>query len=188
MIKIDKRFPTKATSLLKKTIGQQFIKYKCDPFTFNNCVFERLGLYFEKDILLLLNEVHVVDYYGTPEDICLLEIFEAEDEDIKSGLEDTEQVSIPVNGILKKITLVQERQSLFKNNIQTYEVLITRGLILHTDDGREIAFVKTNPFVEEIAIIRGNNLIDEFPSVDSIKEGFKEEYSLEAERYAEVIQ
>lgn len=161
----------------KNMIGQEFIKYKCDPFVFTNSVTGIVGLYIGNQIYELKNEQTKFQYFNTVDDIALWDIKEVKDSDIHSFFEDTEQINTPVNQKIVKITLINEQQVACINN-QSYSLFVTRAIVFHLEN-REIYFEKDNTaFSEEIEIKRGHDLLEEFPKrndyfLDEWVEGIK---------------
>jgi len=159
---IDVSFSDKEKELLRHRIGTKLRSVKCDPFSFNNWVYQKIGILFEDTAMVLKNGLHAADYYGVDEDICWFEIFETEESEIVSGLANVTQIDIPFNETLAEIILIQEEQKLYIQGTLSYHVMLTRGMIFLFSDGREIAFEKTDPFSEEIEIRRGTNLAGTF--------------------------
>jgi len=77
---------------------------------------------------------------------------------------------------------VNECQRLFENGIQTYEVLITRGIIFKFKDGHELSFEKNIWFSEDITVEKGYDLIERFTPVEEFAEGWSGNYSGECVR------
>ena len=167
MKKSDMRFDQ---HMVKEMIGQQFQKYRCDPFVFTKSVTQIVGLYIGNEIYKLTNIQETVDYYGVTDDIAVFRIEPSEDAEIKSAFVEVKQIDTPVNGFIDSITLINEHQQVFRNNEQTYDVWLTRGIIFEVD-GREISFEKQNiPFSEEIDIQRGYDLIENYSNVNDFSE------------------
>lgn len=166
---IDMRFDQ---NVVRKMIGQRFQKYRCDPFVFTKSVTQIVGFYIGDEVFKLTNIQETVDYYGITDDIAVFRIEPSEDTEIQSAFVEVKQIDTPVNGIIDRIILVNERQQVFQNNEQTYDVWLTRGIIFEVD-GREISFEKQNiPFSEEIDILRGYELIEKYSNVKDFSEGW----------------
>lgn len=148
--------------LLSQIIGTKILSFRCDPFTFNNWVYQCVGVIMNDCCLILKNETHPADFYGIDEDVCWFEVIEAKEEDVSSGLANVQQIDIPYNEVVEDICLIQESQKLKMNGEEVYNVKLTRGVIFCFADGREICFEKTDPFSEEIEIRRGHALIGSF--------------------------
>lgn len=187
MIIKEYQFNETMITLLKQQVGKQFIKCKHDPFDFINSVYQVVGIYTDQNIIQIKNEIHPINYYGAVEDICFLEICSANDNDIKSALEDVEQLSIPIDGIIKEIHVVNERHKLFENNVPTYDTTITRGLIFILEDDREISFEMQDPFSEMITICRGVDLINKFSSTDSVTNSWDDNCKMNVSRYTLIL-
>lgn len=159
---IDVSFSEKNKNLLHQRIGTKLRAFRCDPFSFNNWVYRQVGILFEDCSMILKNEVHATDYYGTNEDICWFEVCEASESEIVSGLANVQQIDIPFNETVTEILLIQEDQKLYLQGEQAYHIKLTRGMVFRFSDGREIAFEKIDPFSEQIEIRRGSNLSSTF--------------------------
>ena len=175
-------------SLLRTMIGETFIKFKSDPFVFSNNVFECVGLYIGSRVFMLQNSLMLLDYYGSEEEICVLKLLAAESSDLKSAFLSVNQIDNYINRGVKKIQLVQEHKVLSKNEEIEYDIHLTRGLIFCFDDDLEIAFEKTNPFIGNIAISRGYDLLKGFTPEENDKTPDMNGYGLITNRYLENIQ
>lgn len=184
MKRIDMRFDS---SILKEWIGKEFIKYKCDAFEFTNSVTQIVGLYIGNDIFAITNIQEPVDYYGFTEDIAVGRLSKAKEEDIKSAFKDVEMVSAPIEDNISSITLVNECQRMYKDRELTYEVWLTRAIIIEAG-GLEISFEKdTVPFSEEIIIQRGRDLAKKRDDNDDFLQEWDEGYSPEYTRDIVII-
>ena len=161
LVTVDIGFNQKMLSILQKLPGTRLIKIRCDPFTFNNWVYQKVGIYTDEFNVLLKNEIHPVDYFGSEEDICYFEISLMQDTMV-SGLKGIDQIDIPFDGMIKEIHILNETQTLTEYGTVTYKIALVRGFALILEDGREVAFEKTDPFSEEIAISRGSDLASKF--------------------------
>ena len=85
-------------------------------------------------------------------------------------------VETPVESVISEVIVVNERQKLFENNKQTYEVLVTRGIIFKFEDGHELSFEKNIWFSEFISVEKGYDLIDRFTPTTVFGEGWSDEY------------
>lgn len=155
MIKTDMRFDQ---NTLKKLIGKNFVKYKCDPFVYTNSVTAIVGFFIDNDVYKLTNIQTAVDYFGIKDECGVFVLEKTEKDDIKSLFDNVEQVETPVSEIIQRISVVNENQRIYKNQKQIYDVWLTRCIIFHFSD-REISFEKDNiPFSEEIIIQKGYEL------------------------------
>lgn len=171
MKKMDMRFNI---DLIKTFIGRCFKKYKCDAFQFTNSVTGTVGIYIDDLVYEFRNEQESVDYFGVTDDYAVFKLKNSTDKNIKSFFANTEQINIPVNERISKITMVNENQKLYKNGIQIYDVWLTRGIIFHLKE-REICFEKdTVPFSEEIVIHKGYNLLSEIDGTKEFLEGWED--------------
>ena len=171
MKNIDMRFDQ---NIIKDFIGKTFIKYRCDEFIFTNSVTQIVGFYIDNEIYKLTNIEESVDYFGTLEDTAVFRIEKAQEEDIRSAFSEGKQIDNPVQAPIDEIILVNENQTVEEYGTKTYDVWLTRGIIFKVD-GREISFEKENwPFSEEINILKGYNLADQYSSTDAFSEEWGE--------------
>lgn len=171
-------------SVFKSLIGNNFKKYKCDPFEYTNSVTGIIGIYVGDKAFELRNEQQSIKYFDSNDDIALWSFNEVKPNDIHSFFEDTEQIDTPVDEKIEIITLVNENQKAIIAN-KSYEMWITRAIIFHLEN-KDIYFEKDNTaFSEEIEIKRGHDLINEFPKkndffknqwVDGIKTSIESEF------------
>lgn len=157
MKNINVQFNDEQINNLKWTIGKKFKKYKSDPFKFTNTVYGVVGLYIGSKVFVLKNEIEEQDYYGVKEDVAILNFRETKNNEIESKISNVKQISVDIESNIKDIVLINETQTLYENGLKTYEVKLTRGIIIKTE-AREYAFVKDVWFSEQIEIIRGDNL------------------------------
>ncbi len=168
---IDMRFDL---SLIKRWIGKKLIQYKNDPFEFTNSVTQIIGLYIDEDIYSLTNIQEKVDYFGTTDDIAVFKISQSNNSQIVSALKDVEMIITPVNDVIKSIRVINEKQKITQNEEDSYEVWLTRAIIISVG-GREISFEKdTVPFSEEIIIRKGYNLAESIADNSSFMDGWDE--------------
>ena len=176
---IDMRFDA---DLIQSWIGKKFVKYKCDAFEFTNSVTQIVGLYIGDEVYSLTNVQESVDYFGTIDDMAVSKLSISEDAMIKSAFTDVEMISTPVGEEIASVKIINEEQTLTKKGEPTYEVWLTRAIIIEVG-GREISFEKdTVPFSEEITIQRGYNLLDKISDNDDFMNGWDDEYSPEYKR------
>lgn len=91
-------------------------------------------------------------------------------------------VEYPVNQIIRRIDVVNERQRLYENGVLTYEVLVTRGIIFFFEDASELSFEKNVWFSEDITVMRGVDLIDSFSPTREFEEVWCDEFVGKCER------
>jgi len=161
MKQTDIRFDEKTVAVLQKMVGQYFHKLRHDPFIYAETVYQNVGLYIGNGTYSLVNELETMDYYGEMEDVAILTLKPCKEDEITSGLENTEQIDDVVEDIITEIRIVNENQQLFENGKQTYDVWLTRGIIFVCGE-REIALEKDIWFSEEIAISKGYDTIKQF--------------------------
>ena len=172
MKKIDVRFSVDDMNLIKNMVGKKMIKYKCDPFEFSTSVYGIVGVFLEDVSVAFTNLVEVMDYYGEQEDVALFKIERRNYDNINSFIQNQKMIEMPVDSIISEVLIVNERQVLFENEEQIYEVLLTRGIIFKFEDGHELSFEKNIWFSEDITVEKGYDLIDRFTPLSEFSEGW----------------
>ena len=173
MKSIDIRLDAASMDQLKSMIGETLCKYKCDPFIFSNDVYGIAGICTEKSSFAFTNTTQTMDYYGAPEDVAVFRFVPMAEEDIQSKVQDEVMIEIPVLSRIKEINVVNERQKLFENEVQIYEVRLTRGVIFIMEDELEISFEKSVWFSEMITVNRGYKLINHFSHTSEFEENWE---------------
>ena len=167
MKKKDMRFNVE---LVQSWIGKNLKKYKCDPFTFTHSVTQIVGLYIEDNVYALTNIQEPVDYFGNIDNMAIFKLAISDNIKIKSIFENVEMIDTPIKDIITGVKLVNEQQTLMIHGKITYEIWLTRAIIIDVG-GREISFEKdTTPFSEEIIIRRGYDLLDKVSDNDDFLE------------------
>ena len=186
MVNINDKITERCLDTLQKLIGKQFEYYKQDEFLFTNYVYGIVGFCIENEYYTLTNFIETRDYFGSMEDVGIFKFCVARAEDIHSYIQGKEMIKMPVNNRISRITVVNEHQMLFKNDIQTYDVQLTRGIIFKFYDGLEISFEKDVWFSEDITIKRGYSLLKEFSPTDA--EGWEDGCDFKYERDCAVFE
>ncbi len=179
---IDVRFNQIEMRLIKDMIGSLLIKYKCDPFEFSTAVYGIVGICTDKTSYAFTNSIQVMDYYGANEDVAVFHIEKRDDLEIKSLISGNTMIELPVNKIIKEIDIINEHQKVFKNDEQTYDVWLTRGIIFRLADNTEISLEKNIWFSEMITIDKGDHLLSKFTSVKEFVEDWEGEFHGECSR------
>lgn len=182
MKNIDIRFSASDIADLQAVVGKKMLKYKCDPFEFSTSVYGIVGIAFEDTSFAFTNTVKPMDYYGVTEDVALFSMQHIPFDDIHSRIQNQVMIEMPIECIVSSISIVNERQKLFEKGIQTYEVLVTRGVIFHFDDDHELSFEKNIWFSEDITVEKGYNLLDKFTPTTEFEEGWSGDYRGECSR------
>lgn len=113
-----------------------------------------------------------MDYFGSNEEVSILEFDASDSRHVGSALKNVEQIDVHINNTIRSISVVNEIQRGYRRDVIYQELKITRGIIFHFLDS-ELSFEKGMPFSEIIYINRGYNLIDKFHSVTRFSEGWK---------------
>ena len=182
MIYIDDRIVSKEEGIFNALIGKKLESICHDPFVYTNSVYGIAGMKVEDAFYKVSNEIEVRDYFGEKEDVAVFKISEDAQENVRSLIEDSSIITVPIDQKIKHIDVVNEHQSLYENGVQTYDVWITRGFVIELEDGLQISFEKEIWFSEDINIERGYHLIDRFFSVDRVTEGWSKPKKMICER------
>ena len=166
MYKLERFFSEDILAEMRTWIGKEFTKYKCDPFTFGNQVYQIVGLFIGENCYKLTNCLEVINYFGTDEDICFFNLCRCKEDAIVSGLKSSEQIDISIHRKIRQVELMKEHQYLKDLNGREFIYDFVRGFSIIFEDNYELAFEKTDPFSEEIAITRGESLTDKFQVID----------------------
>lgn len=173
---IDVRFSASDMAEIKNMVGKKMISYKCDPFIFSTAVYGIVGVRFENASYAFTNSLKVMDYYGDQEDVALFQIAQSPYDDIQSLVQGQTMIETPVDSIVADVIVVNECQRLFEKEIQTYEVMVTRGIIFRFEDGHELSLEKNIWFSEDITVEKGYDLINRFTPVEEFVEGWSSDY------------
>ncbi len=182
MKQIDVRFTAHDMAAIKSMIGKKMVKYKCDPFESSTSVYGIVGIAFEDAAYAFTNRVSVMDYYGEPEDVALFKMECMPFASIHSMVQNQTMVETPVGNVISDVLVVNERQQLFDNDVKTYEVLLTRGIIFVFEDGHELSLEKNIWFSEDITVEKGYGLIQRFTSTSEFEESWSGAYRGECTR------
>ena len=176
MKKINLQFDVENMKTIGNMIGETMIKYKCDHFEFSTSVYGIVGIELEDSSYAFTNIVTTMDYYGKKEEVAVFKIENMSFEAINSMVQNQNMIETPVNSIISDVLVVNEKQQLFKNNLQTYEVLVTRGIIFIFKDEHELSFEKNIWFSEDITVEKGYNLIQRFTPTTEFEKSWSGDY------------
>lgn len=179
---IDIRFDDHMMAILKSMVGKKFLRYKCDPFVYSPAVYGVVGVCTDSGSYAFTNTTEVMDHYGNDEDVAVFRLEERPEEQIVSLVQNVKIVDIPVNRSIQEIKVINEHQMLYMNDIQTYDVWLTRGIVFIMDDGLEISLEKSVWFSEMITVGKGEHLIDTFEPIQSFSEDWEKPYQGICER------
>ncbi len=169
---IDVRFSLDAKTLLMSMIGKVFQCYKCDLFENSPSAYGVVGIKVDDTGYAFTNFVKVADYFGKAEDVAMFKLKQIDYNEIKSPYRMPNMVEINVEKIISKIIIINEKQTLFENNLKKYEVNVTRGVIFKFRDGDELSLEKNIWFSEEITVRNGCDLINLFEPVEEFYEAW----------------
>ncbi len=188
MTKCDYRINKESIELLRLLIGKRFNHFYADSafggsLCFNDAVFSVDGVNYSFN-----NDLVPLDYYGNGiEDVGVFSFGTADDTLVEKTIQQERTIRIPVDFEIKEIRIVTEKQSVFKENNQKYETLLTRGVIFVFSDGYELSFEKDVWFSESIRISRGYNVIDTYVAVSEFEDSWTDGYNGKCERTIENI-
>ena len=182
---IDIRLKEAERNILKSFIGKTLDSIDHDEFMFTNASSQAVRFNVGGKATYLYSFTEPLDYYGSTEDVAVWSVEDKEYPLIKSK----SFISFPVRDVITGVSLVQENQRLFDQEIQTYDVWVTRGIILFFKD-YQIAFEKPVWFSEDIFIRKGYSLSDGFTPVARITrpDNWGEGISMKCERIFEDLQ
>lgn len=91
-------------------------------------------------------------------------------------------ISTPIDSVIKSVKIVNEHQVIKEDGNVTYDIFLTRAIIIEVGD-REIFFEKDIvPFSEEILIYRGYNLKEKCSDMNEFLNGWGDDVALECSR------
>lgn len=172
MITYNFCFDENKISLLRSLVHKRMDHYRSDPFDFNNAVFENVSLFIGDNIFQITAPLVVLNYYGAMEEISILNFDSCSLDDVGSSLMNVEQIDVLINDEIQAISIVNEIQRAFRDDVMFQELKQTRGVIFKFK-GHELSFEKEREFSQDIYINRGNNLLDKFLPVDWFSEGWR---------------
>ena len=164
MITIDKRLKPEEVEFLQQLIGQELISVKHDEFLFSFFFSQVVGFEIEDCLVYLYSFTESADYFGSIEDVAVWELSEEK----YPFVDNKSLISSPVKETIKEIHVVQENQQLFEDGQKTYDVWVTRGIIIDFGD-YQYSFEKPVWFSTDIYIQKGYSLIDKFASVEKFE-------------------
>lgn len=176
MKRIDVRLSQTDISTLSSLCGQKISGIRCDSFESSTAVYGVVGICMGEKAIQFTNNIEVMDYFGALEDVAIFRMECKESKDIHSQIDGGKLIDIPINQRVSRIGIVNERQALFKDGIQTYDVALTRGVIFYFEDGLEVSLEKDIWFSEFISVGKGHDLIEHFSPVEEFTEEWEEGY------------
>ena len=179
MVSIDVRLKNEDIQILQAVVGKTLNRIEHDEFVFTNTSSQAVRFVSGGDLFYLYSFTEPLDYYGAEEDVAVWSVEKKE----YPLIADKSFVTTPVQEKIVAVRIVQEHQMLFENAQQTYDVWVTRGIIIDFG-GHELAFEKPVWFSEDIVIRKGYDLLEKFQSVEEIcKAGkWKEGVTMECSR------
>lgn len=142
----------------KNIIGKKLLEYVHDPFIFSNSVYNRVSFVIEDNYYMIKNDIQVVDYYGSDEDVCIIKIAEIDSKDMVSALADVKQEHFPINETIADIKMIIEKSSMYVDDEKEYELSYIYAVVIELSDGRKLILKRTDDFSESIEIKRCTDL------------------------------
>ena len=118
-------------------IGKEFSSFLHDEFNYTQSSTQVIELIIAGKSYYIYSFTEEKDYFGSPEDVA---VWTVSDEKLPV-VEKKSFIKTPVKETIIGISLIQENQKVFENVEQTYDVLLTRGIVFDLGD-RQIAFEK----------------------------------------------
>ena len=115
------------------------------------------------ETIFLYSFVEELDFYGSTEDVAVRTVEKTE----YPLVAEKSFIKMPIQQTITKISLIQENQQMFDQGVQTYDVWVTRGIIIDVGD-HQISFEKPVWFSEDIIIRKGYELQKTFRSAEAI--------------------
>ena len=165
MNRIDVRLKEADQLLLRSLIGKTLESVEHDEFTFTNTSSQAVRFNIDGERLYLYSFTEPLDYYGSIEDVAIWSVERTEYPMIPNKT----FIKAPVQQTIVGIALVQENQKLYNQDEQTYDVWVTRGIIIDLGD-HQISFEKPIWFSEDIIIRKGYKLAKQFSPVEMLTE------------------
>ena len=183
---MEKMTETISPDLLKSFIGLEFKSYRHDPIQFTNSVYEVIGLFIGDKTYALTNKLEDKEYYSMLDQISVLRLNEVPE--IKSSLENITMIDHPVNQRISSIKLVNEHQTVYKDNLPDFEARITRAIIFCLDNKQEIMFEKENwVYSDRIIPYKGENILTKISNPNEFIKGW-DEFELRGECERQVVE
>jgi len=179
MVFIDVRLKNEDIQILQAAVGKDLDRIEHDEFVITNTSSQAVRFVLGDALFYLYSFTEPLDYYGAEEDVAVWSMEEKE----YPLIANKSFVSTSVQEKIAAIRIVQEHQRLFENSLQTYDVWVTRGIIINFGD-YELAFEKPVWFSEDIVIRKGHNLIEKFQPVEELckSEKWKDGVTMECSR------
>lgn len=156
--------------ILRNCIGNKLIKYRVHQADDVSLTMQHLQIFINNKIYDISNELEPQKYWGDIEDVSSLHIKEI---DKPLELHFPEQYSIVdtlIDDTITNVYLVNERQIQYTNDVATYEMNYTKGIIFKTSK-KDVAFLKEEwDLDEQFDIYVGkyvyNDIMDNYTKID----------------------
>ena len=179
MVSLDLRLKNDDVWILQTTVGEILDMIEYDEFVFTNTSSQAVRFVLGNVSFYLYSFTEPIDYFGAEEDVA---VWSVEDKEYPL-IAEKNFVKTPIKEKVASIRIVQEHQKMYECSQQTYDVWVTRGIIIDFGN-HELAFEKPVWFSEDIVIWKGYNLIEKFQPVEEIckAEKWKDGVTVECSR------
>jgi len=181
---IDIRLKEADLQILKSVIGEPLENIEHDEFIFTNTSSQVVRFNINGEQIYLYSFTEPLDYYGSIEDVAVWSVEKTE----YPLIAEKDFIKMPIKQTITSITLVQENQQMYDHGEQTYDVWVTRGIIIDFGD-HQLSFEKPVWFSEDIIIRKGYDLLNAFKPVADITnaENWNEGIELKCNRIIEIL-
>lgn len=184
MNSIDIRLKESDLQILKSCIGKSLESIEHDEFIFTNTSSQVVRFNINGECFYLYSFSEPLDFYGSTEDVAVWSVESTEYPFVADKL----FIKMPIQQAISGITLVQENQQMFNHGEQTYNVWVTRGIIIDFSD-HQISFEKPVWFSEDIIIRKGYDLLNTFKPVEDFTnaENWDDGVEMKCTRITEIL-
>lgn len=164
--------------MLRELIGQELVELRYDGFDDLPLVMCGVRFVTPSTELNLYNVYELRDFYDEQEEIG---VWYLRRERGAFGVSAAMTGSLSVRKVVHAITLVQERQRMYRHDEQLCDNYVTRGLIFDFDDGQQLSVEKDSDVFDSMLVEQGANVIDTFVSIEDFCADWDPAYNDEME-------
>ncbi len=138
MKRLDIRFNDKTMELLKSLVGKRLDKIEHLAVPLPTCAYGVVVFRFKR----------------------------ANKDEVDGIIDGHELIETPVEQEIEEIRIMNEKQQLFENGVQTYDVDTVRGMVFVLKDGKEVSAEKDIWFSECIKVTVGHDLMKGYSTME----------------------
>lgn len=169
MKSLDLRMTEREREILSKLIGGTFDFYQCDEFHFRPAVYQVVYVGVGGECFALRNQVRLVDYFGSEEEVGVLSIEPVNEDSMTSYVEGGTQVRTTISLEITDIKLVEDFYEM--KGAKKQRISFTKAIVFELGD-RKIVLEKDIWFSEDIFVYRGHSVENKIAAVeDDLPEG-----------------